>query len=185
MRIIAENAKVMIKRQENTGKKKVQLVLDVKGESEREVLQMADYLISARQLNVDVEKHFDSRSLNANAMFWALCQRLAGAVGGSNEETYLRLLEDYGVTHTITVDKRGASMLYSSLIQNYRKVRLLGMVNVDGADCYQFQCYLGSHAYNTKQMGRLLDGVLNECRELGISTFPPSEVEKVKKGWGA
>lgn len=184
MKFIAENAKVVVG-QDQFGKKKVQLVLNVAEEGEKNLLDSVEYLVNAKKLKVEVDREYEHRSLNANAMFWVMCQLLAQAIGGSNEETYLRLLEDYGVIRIVTVDEEGAADLYSILLQNYRKVEILGRVLIGGKPCFQFKCFVGSHAYNTKQMSRLLDGVLQECRELGIPTEVPSEVERAKQEWDA
>lgn len=48
----------------------------------------------------------------------------------------------------------------------------------------QLQCYYGSHTYNTKEMSRLIDGVVTSCNELGIETLPPVELKRMKEQWG-
>ena len=37
--------------------------------------------------------------------------------------------------------------------------------------------YYGSSAYNTKQMSRLIDAAVNDCKEQGIETLPPEEIK--------
>lgn len=46
------------------------------------------------------------------------------------------------------------------------------------------QCYKGSSLYNTKEMSLLIDGVVRECKELGIETETPDEIERMKQEWG-
>ena len=37
----------------------------------------------------------------------------------------------------------------------------------------------GSSSYDTKEMARLIDGLVSECKEVGIETLPPDEVERM------
>lgn len=50
-----------------------------------------------------------------------------------------------------------------------------------------FRTYImmrGSSDYDTKEMASLIDGVVSECRQMGISTLPPDEIERMKRNWG-
>lgn len=49
------------------------------------------------------------------------------------------------------------------------------------------QCWKGSSKYNTKEMSRLINGVLEDCREAGIpegDLLTPDEKEELKQKWG-
>ena len=37
----------------------------------------------------------------------------------------------------------------------------------------------GSSGYNTSEMSALIDGVVSECKEMGIETLPPEELERM------
>lgn len=41
----------------------------------------------------------------------------------------------------------------------------------------------GSHTYDTKEMSRLIDGTVEEAKELGIETLTPDQVERMKQAW--
>lgn len=43
--------------------------------------------------------------------------------------------------------------------------------------------YIGSSKYNTKEMARLIDYVVEECKPLGIDTMTPDEIERLKAAW--
>lgn len=43
--------------------------------------------------------------------------------------------------------------------------------------------YYGSSSYNTKQMARLIDAVVEDCKEQGIETMSPAELEELKGMW--
>ena len=67
---------------------------------------------------------------------------------------------------------------------DYRACINLGEVLVNGKKGIQIQAYYGSSGYDTKEMGRLIDGVIDECKELGIETLPPDKVALLKEEWG-
>ena len=37
----------------------------------------------------------------------------------------------------------------------------------------------GSSEYDTKEMSHLIDGLVSECKEMGIETLPPEELERM------
>ena len=44
--------------------------------------------------------------------------------------------------------------------------------------------YYGSSTYNTTEMSRLIDYVVDEAKELGIETLPPEQLNAMKESWG-
>lgn len=55
-------------------------------------------------------------------------------------------------------------------LHNERKLTAdeLEEVSVNGKKGVQLRLYFGSSTYDTKEMSVLLDGIVSECRELGI-----------------
>ena len=43
--------------------------------------------------------------------------------------------------------------------------------------------YYGSSSFNTKQMSRLIDGVVQDCKACGIETKPQQEIDSLLKEW--
>jgi hypothetical protein len=35
-----------------------------------------------------------------------------------------------------------------------------------------------------KEMAHFIDGIVFECKQLGIETLPPDELERLKEQWG-
>ena len=42
----------------------------------------------------------------------------------------------------------------------------------------------GSSEYDTKEMSHLIDGLVSECKEMGIETLPPEELERMMAAYG-
>lgn len=50
--------------------------------------------------------------------------------------------------------------------------------------CKKVFAYYGSSTYDTKEMSRLIDSVIQDCAALQIETIPPSELDMLLKEWG-
>lgn len=127
-----------------------------------------------------IQEYRETRSLNANAYAWVLMDRIAQKIGSSKEEVYMTMLERYGVFTHIVVKPN----VVESVKREWRTVKELGEVLVNGKEGIQLQCYFGSSTYNTKEMSRLIDGIVSECKELEIETMPPDKLNRLKELWG-
>lgn len=139
-----------------------------------------DKIKDCDKLSIKAVKFRKKRSLDANAYMWLLLTKIAEEIHSDKDEVYLEMLSRYGVfTHIIVkpsvVDKVKAE---------WRTVRELGEINVNGTSGIQLQCYFGSSTYDTKEMAVLIDGVVREAQELGIETTTPEELERMKREWG-
>lgn len=129
----------------------------------------------------DIRRFRERRSLDANAYCWALLEKLSSAVGSDKDTLYLDMIERYGVFMHVIVPPKAVDILR----RNYRVVRELGYVTVNGKSGIQCQCYEGSSKYDTAQMARFIDGIVQECKDLDIETESPDELDRMKREWGA
>lgn len=132
------------------------------------------------KLNIRAVKYRNRRSLDANAYMWVLLQKMADKLHRDKWEIYLEMLGRYGVFTHIIVKPH----VVEKVKNEWRAVKELGEVSVNGTTGIQLQCYFGSSTYDTKEMSVLIDGVVSEARELGIETLPPEELERMKAQWG-
>ena len=132
------------------------------------------------KLAVKVVKHRQKRSLDANAYLWVLLFKMADVLKTDKWEVYLEVLSRYGVfTHIIVKPN-----MVDKVKEEWRAVKELGEVTVNGKTGIQLQCYFGSSTYDTKEMATLIDGVVSEAKEMDIETLPPEELERMKQEWG-
>lgn len=133
-------------------------------------------------LRVKITKYRQKRSLDANAYAWVLMSKIAEAVNSSKEEIYEEMLQKYGVIYE---DEDG---FITVTVKNS-----VDMAKIDGhwkyiKDNGKFASYLmikGSSEYDTAEMGRFIDRIVEEAKELGIETATPDELEKMKQEWHA
>ena len=43
--------------------------------------------------------------------------------------------------------------------------------------------YYGSSTFDTKQMSRLIDNIVQDCKAVGIETLTPQQLDALKEGW--
>ena len=137
--------------------------------------------LSGQDLELEVDKKRKKRSLDSNAYAWVLMQKIAEATHSDKWSVYLEMLKRYSRAFTFVIVKPSA---VEKAKEMFRACIDLGEVKVNGADGHQLQVYYGSHTFDTKEMSVFLDGIILECKELGIETMTPAEIERMKSAWG-
>lgn len=137
--------------------------------------------IKDEKLAVKAGKYREKRSLDANAYAWVLLQKIAEATNSDKWEIYLECLQRYSRSFTHVIVKEAA---VERMKQLYRTCVELGPVTVNGQSGYQLQVYYGSSTFDTKEMSVFIDGIVSECKEMGIETLPPDEMARIKELWG-
>lgn len=156
---------------------KVRVTLEI----DEDILQYLEQLhkLKEEKLSIEIKKYREKRSLDANAYCWVLLQKMAEILKKDKDEVYVDMICKYGVfTHYIV--KPSAVERTKEV---WRAVRELGEVTVNGKTGIQLQCYFGSSTYDTKEMSVLIDGIVGECKEMGIQTLTPAEIEDMKRKW--
>ena len=124
------------------------------------------------------------RSLDSNAYFHVLCDKLRQTLGISMAAMKNDLITTYG---QIWYMDDGQAFIYKTnatpeFIREREEVHLeLIKIGEDGA--YWYRAYRGSHTYNTEEMARLIQGTVMECKDHGIETATPEEIERMQQLW--
>ena len=131
-----------------------------------------------------IKEHRKKRSLNANAYAWELMSRLAESQGIEKEEVYRHHIRALGVFRQVEINEAAEETLIHSwglhgtgwIAERVDYTQRKGFVLVN--------LYYGSSTYNTKQMSRLIDNIVQDCEAVGIPTKTPNEIAKLKALWG-
>ncbi len=137
--------------------------------------------IRDKLLNLTAKIHREKRSLDANAYAWVLMQKIAEAIHTDKWSVYLMLLERYSPVFTHIIVRPEA---VERVKGEWRTVKVLGPIQVNGSTGIQLQCYFGSSTFDSKEMASFIDGIVSECKEMGIETLPPDEIERMRREWG-
>ena len=138
-----------------------------------------------QELDVEIKKHREKRSMNANAYFHILINKIAAETGESDDAVKQRLVVSYGVVDT---DEDGMKIGFKlpagvNVSKIYPYVRCFDTREENGKS---FKCYLvykHTSDMDTKEMARLIDGAITEARELGIETDTPEQISRYKEAW--
>ena len=139
-------------------------------------------LEQGKDYRIKLSKWTEKRSLNANAYAFVLCTKIAQAIGSSKDEVYEQMLQAYG---TVDEDFPPITVIAGADMSITKEHWLrIDTRKVGGKD---FDCYLrikGSSEMDKKEMAHFIDGIVFECKQLGIETLPPDELERLKEQWG-
>jgi conserved domain protein len=138
---------------------------------------------------IEIKKKSKSRSMNANAYCWVLCQKIAKELSKngytSKEDVYRKAIKDCGHFSYVPV-REDAVERYIQIWQGHG----LGWLAEDIGECqnlkgyHNIMCYHGSSVYNTKEMARLIDCLVDECNQLGIQLEDSDYIQSLVKEWG-
>lgn len=136
------------------------------------------------KLTIEVKEQTKKRSLNANSYFWKLCGELADKLNISSVEIYRNYITQLNVYRDVEICDSAVDTLIHSWGLNG-----LGWIaeKIDTGEHEWFsivRLYYGSSTFNTKQMARLIDMVITDCKEQGIETLTPKELSILKERWG-
>ena len=145
-----------------------------------------------KEYTCEVKLYRKDRSLNANAYFHVLCDKLRQKLGISMAHCKNELIASYGqIEYFGDGDEKEAVVYKTNAPPEYiRELETVHMKLVDvreenGREVYFYRLYRGSHTYHTAEMSRLIDGTVQECQAQGIETATPDELRRMLALWEA
>ena len=143
-----------------------------------------DSLKPGKVYDVEIKEHREKRSLDANSYFWVLVDRLAEKLRIPKTEIYRRYIREIGGNNeTVCVTSEAADKLRSGWEHNGLGWQTDTMPSkLPG--CVRVVLYYGSSTYDTAQMSRLIDLIVQDCQEQGIETLPPGKLAGMMEEWG-
>lgn len=144
--------------------------------------EIKNWLDTQPETEYEIKKHRKKRSLDANGYLWVLVDKIARVVGLPKENVYRNAVKGVGVYDVVPIKNEAVSRFRESWSKNglgwvteTTKSKLDGYTNV--------LAYYGSSEYNSKEMSRLIDEVISECRELEIETKSDEEIKSLVEEW--
>lgn len=131
----------------------------------------------------ELRKITKKRSIDANAYFFVLADKLAAALNIPKEEIYRNCIKDIGGVSEIVCVKTEA---VEKLCEGWRHNGLGWQTETFESKikgCTNVVLYYGSSTYNTAQMSRLIDRIVEDCKIQGIETRTPEEIANMLSLW--
>lgn len=154
---------------------------------EREDLGKAMALVRKHKnklYNLEIKEYRRKRSPDANAYAWVLIHKLAEVMRITPEEVYLLNIPKVGNNFTpMCVREQDVERFKKSWEANGLgwPVKDLGLSQVPG--CRNLMAYHGSSTYDTVQMSRLIDNLVQDCKALDIETLSEEKLALLKEEW--
>lgn len=142
-----------------------------------------DELHEAEKLSIEIKKYRKKRSLDANAYAWVLMDKLAEKTGVTKTEIYRSYIKEIGGNSDVVCVKNEA---LEKLCDGWQHNGIGWQTDtmpskLDG--CTNVILYYGSSTYDTAQMKRLIDNIVQDCKEQGIETATPAEIADMLSLW--
>ena len=121
----------------------------------------------------EIKEYKSQRNKDQNAKYWKLLNELSRVVKIGVEELHFNMLKNYSPRYEILVPEdytiRG--------IEYYEKKSTIKkgdkLFNV-------YQVFTPSHELKTDEFAILLDGLCEECKQVGIETYSPDELKEIE-----
>lgn len=138
--------------------------------------------LKGADIEINIKKWRKKRSNDANSYMWVLLDKMADSLHTTKEALYLDYIRQYGLykDFTLTEDE---SKTFKVVWEAFGTGWPTEQVDYapDG-ERLVIRAYYGSSRYDTKRMSRLIDAMVQDCKDLGIETMPPDELKSMLGG---
>ena len=156
-------------------------------------LEVVSFLMEQdKQKLWDLEEHKNKkhRSLDSNAYFHVLCDKLRQKLGISMARCKNQLIASYG---QIMYLSEGVPLIYkTNAPEDYMMeletihTKCVKVTEENGKPVFFYRVYRGSHEYTTSEMSLLIKGTIEECVLQGdIEVATPDEIAHMQALWEA
>jgi len=132
-------------------------------------------------IDAEIKKWREKRSLSANAYAWVLINKITEAITPpmDKQEVYLLMLRRYGQGGQVSIQ----TSQFESVIREFDYHKVIGTGMANGKEFTHADVLVGSSKYDTREMAVLIDGIIQEARDLGIDTDTPEQIARFKERW--
>lgn len=136
-------------------------------------------------VRIEIKKASKHRSLSANNYAWVLIDQIAAKTGIPESEVYRNAIREIGGVSDYYGMKEAA---YEGFCEIWTKGHLGRQVEIIPGSAkpgwINVRAYKGSSDFDSAQMARLIDSLIQEAEAQGIGTVPEKEVERMVSRWG-
>lgn len=138
---------------------------------------------NGKQLDITLVRHSRHRSLDANAMLWGCLGDMSAVLNRDSWSIYLDELRQHGKYSFVLIIPEA----YDDLVKHWRETRIVGERTItDDTGTHKMLdvcCFYGSSTYTAQEFSTLLNGVIADMHDLGLTPPPTEEMEKAIERW--
>lgn len=140
-------------------------------------------------LNIIVKRFTYRRSLNANKYFHVLVGKIADAHNPPISKARAKniLLGKYGQREIFDDGPLIISVISEVDMLEREDLHCVaaGYGTANDKEFTHWAVIRGSHTYDNREMSALIDGTVEDAKEMGIETLSPDEIERLKALWNS
>lgn len=145
--------------------------------------------LEGKDLDIKASQHREKRSLTQNAYYWTLAQKLASRLGITTTRLHNLMLRDVAPPFVIDGKMCMQPIPDTTKAENdileaetFHLKPTGGVIQGNDKAIYRWYIVLrGSSTFDTREMTALLNRMVDECKENGIETATPQELEQMRK----
>ena len=122
-----------------------------------------------KDYTIEIKPYKSSRSLEQNALLWGLIQQISDETGNDPMDVYISALESANAKYEYIGALPQAE---DSLKKVFRAVKPIGtFISPKGIEMITYKCWIGSSRFDTSEMTKLIDFVMQKASELNIYLY--------------
>lgn len=139
--------------------------------------------LNGKQLDISLKIRRNKRSTNANAYAWELIDNIAEKTGIRKVEIYREAIKNIGgVSEIVCVPNRAVETFVK--VWNDKGIGWMAeTMDSKLKGCTNVLITYGSSVYDTAQMSRLIDLLVQDAKELGIPTQNNDRIKSLIEDW--
>jgi hypothetical protein len=146
--------------------------------------KLIETLDESKEYTIEVKEKKKKRSLDANAYFWTLADKLSEKLNKPKTDIYREYIKEIGgVSDTLCMLDKAVDKFcerWASMGIGYQTDRIESKLE----GCTNVIAYYDSSTYDTAQMSRLIDMAVQDCKQFGIPTYDREELDRLVQEWG-
>lgn len=143
--------------------------------------EICEKVKQGKQYTVEIKEYRPRRSETANNYLWFILDKCAAKLGTTKEELYISYIRKVGMFKDFVLTENEAKTFSVA----WGKMGIgwpTEIVDFDG-DKRIVRAYYGSSTYNSKQMSRLIDMVVEDAKEIGIDVLSERDRSLLIEKW--
>lgn len=162
-----------------TGKAIITLLLNIRE------LEDIERLSKIKLLNITMKRLFQKRSLDANRYFWKLLSEYSEEKQVDTIEEYKERVKRLGIFRQFRIEADNVN----TFKKTWESQGIAWFCEINDTEFFNriefkvINAYYGSSSFNARQMSRLINDLVEDCKEAEIGTKPKNEIESMLKEW--
>lgn len=131
----------------------------------------------------DIVKAKKKRSLDANAYAWVLMDKIAQATGLTKTEVYRNAIREVGGNTEVVCVKDSAVQQLCKSWESYGTGWIAEPFMAGTIGYTNVKLMWGSSSFDSAQMAKFIDILVQDATALGIETIPPYKLAAMTESW--